>query len=373
VESSEVRARALVVIAFASAAAVAPIACVDLFHSTDFETARDAGPPDVVTPDAPPDVGPEPLVDFCKWDPATAKTNATRACAWMSACGGALGETIFGLCMMHALWAYDCDLNPNLRPNGATYALWSCLSKVKTCGDVEACITAGAPQTCKPVAGSFTQCGLGNETVGSVRVECSSPQGGAASGLEPCLMQGRTCFAPDTSSSMCAGVTKKSCSSGLSCGGPNGTAAVDCRVLGSSTLVDFGLDCAAFGAGECVTDTAGDTVVGCAPSGGEACDGGIALTCSDAGVHSCVSGKDIAIDCAKLGVGCDATKAAAYEPLRACVKQADAGGCNSADSCEQGKLRSCAQGIAFEADCTALGLGPCEQINNGVLAHCKAP
>ena len=51
-----------------------------------------------------------------------------------------LDETAFGACMMHALWAYDCDLNPGLRPNGATQALWSCLSDVKSCAEVDAIV-----------------------------------------------------------------------------------------------------------------------------------------------------------------------------------------------------------------------------------------
>ena len=43
----------------------------------------------------------------------------------------------------------------------------------------------------------------------------------------------------------------------------------------------------------------------------------------------------------------------------------------AASACVDGKLRSCAQGIAFDADCAALGLGACEV--TGALGRCKAP
>lgn len=377
------RARALAIASAVSAAVIAPLACVDLFHSTDFETLRpDTGVP---LPDAPatdPDAeaGPTPLVDFCKWSPAEARSSATRACAWLGACTGVLDSTQLGPCMLNALWAYDCDLNPGLRPNGATYALWSCLSDVKSCGEVEACVRPRGPDTCPVVtSGSFTQCG--DAGASELRVECSKPQVGPPASAEPCALQGKVCIAIDESASTCGGAAKKTCALGRGC---SGTGAVDCRIApATTTLVDFGLDCAAFGAGSCAAEDAGagadgGPLVACAPLPNvPACDAGMDVTCDvdfPRVARSCVSGRAVSIDCAKLGVGCDVSKGVpTYRPLEACAEYVDAGRCSGADQCESGKLRSCAQGIAFEADCAALGLRACERIGSGALARCVAP
>lgn len=367
------RARAFAILALGSAAVAAPLACVDLFHSTDFETLHvgDAAPDADVATDASAEAGPKPLVDFCKWTSAEAKEHATRACAYLGACVGPLGDTIFGPCMVHAIGAYDCALNPSLRPNGATYALWSCLSDVKTCGDVQTCLGAAASAKCVAVAGgSFTKCAP--DSPNRVRVQCSNPQAGPPTAIEPCVLAGKTCTFVDESTSMCTGATTDTCSQGITC---SGTSAVDCRV-DSTKLVDHGVDCAAFGAGTCVLEGTDVQHAACAPGeGAPPCDGGATVTCDpDGGVaQSCVGGKLVALDCQRLGVGCDATNAPTYDPLQACAERADAGGCIAADDCRQGKVRSCGQGMAFEADCAALGLGPCELIDDGALAHCKAP
>jgi hypothetical protein len=372
------RARVLAILAAASATGVALLACVDLFHSTDFETLREAGAtsdvtdPDVVVVDS----GPKPLVDFCKWTPAEARTHAARACAWLGACTGVLDDTALGPCMLQASWAYDCDLNPTLRPNGATYALWSCLSDVKSCGDVEACVRPAGPDTCPAIAsGSFTQCGDGGAS--EIRAKCANPMLGPPASVEPCALKGKVCIAIDPSTSTCGGPTKKTCAQGRTC---TGTGAVDCRPVGS-TLVDLGLDCAAFGAGSCVSEDAGGdagTLVGCAPlQAAPACDAGIAVKCDvdfPQVARSCVNGKAVSVDCSKLGVSCDVSKEVPpYRPFGACAEYVDAGRCSGADECREGKLRSCVQGIAFEADCAALGLGACERIDNGAVARCAPP
>ena len=375
------RTKVSAVVAALSASVFVLAACVDLFHSTDFETLRDeAGvASDAPTADVAVDGGSKPLVDFCKWSPAEAQNNAARACAFLGSCTGILGETTFGPCMLHALWAYDCDLNRHLRPNGATYALWSCLSDVKTCGEVEACLRPGGGTDICPavVSGSPTECG--DAGTSELRIECSNPQMGPPANSEPCALQGRTCVALDPTTSTCAGATKKSCAQGREC---VGTAAVDCRPMQPGpTLVDLGIDCAAFGGGACAAEDAGGdagTILGCAPlPSAPACDAGIAVTCDEdlPGVaRSCVAGRSISIDCAKLGVGCDVSKGVpGYRPIEACAEHVDAGRCNTPDECRNGKLRSCAQGIAFEADCLALGLGACEQVGSSAFARCSAP
>jgi hypothetical protein len=374
--------RALAGLAVASAAGVALLACVDLFHSTDFETLRegDAGPglADVTEPDVVVEASPKPLVDFCKWTPAEARTNAARACAWLGACTGVLDGTVLGPCMLHASWAYDCDLNPSMRPNGATYSLWSCLSDVKSCGEVEACVRPRGPDTCPAVtSGSFTQCG--DAGASELRVECSNLQVGPPANAEPCALQGKTCIPIDPSTSTCGGSAKKTCPQGRAC---VGTGAVDCRIDETgTTLVDLGLDCAAFGSGSCVAEDAGGdagTIVGCAPlPTAPACDAGIAVACDvdfPTVARSCVGGRSVSVDCSKLGVGCDLSKdVAAYRPFEACAESVDAGRCSGPDECAFGKLRSCAQGIAFEADCAALGLGACEGVGSGAHSRCAPP
>lgn len=366
------RMRVAAVLAFSGALAAALFACVDLFHSTDFETLHDAGGDagDVAAPDAAPD-GPKPLVDFCQWSPAEARANATRACAWLGACGGPLRESVLGSCMVHALYAYDCSFNPVMRPNGATRALWSCLIDVKSCAEVDACIYGGAPPTCAAVAsGSFTKCAPA--AAGEVLVECGNREAGPPRGVEPCAFTGRACATIDDSTSFCAGTAKTSCANGAAC---NGTSAVDCSI-DAGALVDRGVDCAAFGAGTCAADDAG--TVACAPlADAGACEGGAAVTCAGDGgtiATSCVGGRAIEIDCAKLGVPCDVSNGVpAYEVLLACDERADAGRCNVADTCTGGKLRSCARGLAFEADCASLGLGACESIGGGAVARCAPP
>jgi hypothetical protein len=83
----------------------------------------------------------------------------------------------------------------------------------------------------------------------------------------------------------------------------------------------------------------------------------------------------VSVDCSKLGVSCDTTTkpVPAYDPLRACAENVDASRCSGADECRDSKLRSCAQGIAFEADCTSLGLGPCQAKSGGAVARCAPP
>lgn len=379
------RGRAFVVLGFAIAAASAPVACVDLFHDTDFVTLcqRDPnstscggeGGVDAATTDAPSDAG-TPPVDFCAWPKPEARRRATHACAWLGACGGPLGESVFGPCMTHAMWAYDCDLNPTMRPNGATRALWACLAEVKSCADVDACVFGEDPTQCNAVpSGEFTACGAAG-TATHVRVECGRPETGPPVGVDPCALTGRTCERIDDSTSACTGVTKKTCTLGQRC---EGTSVVDCQPNAGGGQVDRGLDCAAFGAGTCVEKGG---VAACAPQddAGACTRTTLDVRCvADGGAaFGCVGGREIAIDCSKLAPGAtcdDATPIPAYDPLRACADRSDAGACSVAapDSCSGTRLQSCAQGIAWIVDCASMGLGPCAPIAGGVVARCTPP
>lgn len=378
------RARMLVVGGATLVATAASVACVDLFHGTDFVTLceRDPSSPscggeggvDAEAPDVATDAS-KPPIDFCDWTPSAARARAEHACAWLGACEGPLGENVFGPCMLHALWAYDCDLNPTMRPNGETRALWACLAEAKSCGDVDACVFADGVTQCNAVpSGSFTACGTAGAS--AVRVECGSPEQGRPIGIDPCALTGRSCERLDDSTGVCTGAKKKTCSLGKSCAG---TAAVDCQSLGGG-LVDRGVDCAAFGAGTCVEK---DGSVACAPQtdAGACARPSVDVTCANDGgaASSCVGGKEIFVDCTKLStnVTCDVdTKPVpAYDPIQACANRDPAGSCavSAADSCAGKILRSCAQGIPFALDCTSVGLGACEKIAGGVLARCTPP
>ena len=65
---------------------------------------------------------------------------ALRACSWLGACEGPIGTNAFGPCYFRALMAYDCAANPNHRSRNKAHALWDCLQRVETCGEVDACI-----------------------------------------------------------------------------------------------------------------------------------------------------------------------------------------------------------------------------------------
>lgn len=362
------------------AVALSPSACVDLFHATDFVTlcerapddpacGAEAGAPEAATAT---DAGAvRPPLDFCTLSPADVRDRATRACAWLGACGGPLGDNVVGPCMLQALFAYDCELNPSLRPNGATHALWECLGEVQSCDDVERCVFGGPRQDCKAVTqGSFSTCATGDAA--ELRVQCGRTKDGPPTGVEPCVLSGRGCSKIDDSTSACTGARGTACVLGALC---EGTAAVDCRSVSGKTL-DRGHDCAAFGAGKCADSSAGPA---CAPvDDAPSCVTlkGATVTCDGDVATSCVDGKRVAIDCARLDLPCDVSgDVPTYDPLAACVERDASGACavSAADDCVAGKVRSCAQGAAFEIDCESVGLGPCEKVSGGVLARCTPP
>lgn len=378
------RLRGIALVAATLLATAAPVACVDLFHSTDFVTLCEREPTspscggeggaDAEVPEVGTDAGPPPL-DFCAWTKVEARTRATRACAWLGACEGPLGENVFGPCMLHAMWAYDCDLNPTMRPTGTTRALWACLAEVKSCGEVDRCVFGDEVTQCNAVpSGTFTACGAGGAS--DTRVECGRPEKGPPIGVDPCRLTGRTCERLDESTGVCTGAQKKTCSAGRRCAG---TSAVDCQSLGGG-VVDRGLDCAAFGAGACIEKN-GD--VACAPNAdaGSCTRDALDVRCTNDGSTAlgCVDGKEIVVDCTKIGpaVACDVDTepVPTYDPLKACADRDPAGACavSAADGCSGNTLHSCAQGIAFTIDCTSVGLGPCEKVAGGVLARCTPP
>jgi hypothetical protein len=358
------------------------IACVDLFHDTDFETlctrtpsdpqcGGDAGRADVAVETGVDARRPHP--DFCKWSSAEARVQALRACAWLGACEGPLGEetpgNVLGPCAIRAQLAYDCTANPALRPAGDTDELWSCLATAKTCGDVDQCVFPAGLEPCKAVpTGVFFACGA---LQGAPRIRCERPVEGRATGVEPCALRGKTCTRENESRAECTGSQGYTCTTT----GCVGNAAVDCEPVGTSTR-DRGIDCRNVGDGTCVPSDGG-AAPACAPSRDAApcaVDTPPACVADDAGiVASCVAGKEIRVNCSFLGLPCDDSKAIpAYDPAAACRIPAGAGVCtDDSDKCVGTRLQSCGRGAPYEVDCVSVGLAGCKA--EGGRAACAPP
>ncbi|HSO40900.1 MAG TPA: hypothetical protein VLT33_50585, partial [Labilithrix sp.] len=298
------------------------IACVDLFHSTDFETLCTRSPNDPKCASdaaAVADVVTEPAIDarrphpdFCAWTPAEARKEALRACAWLGACEGPLGESRFGQCAVRAQLAYDCNVvggaNKTLRPAGETDELWSCLATATSCAQVDQCVFPKGVDTCRPVDTTyFIGCGVSNPRAA---VKCALPAGGRAVGVEPCALLGQTCAKDKepTAPGSCSGTKAFGCSTSTCAG----TSAVACE--GNH---DVGLDCAASGS-TCVVDDAGAGPI-CVPKDAPACNVDAPPACDGTTVTQCVGGKLIRINCGALGLECDATAAKLYDPATACT------------------------------------------------------
>lgn len=365
--------------AFSSAFVLLGLACVDLFHSTDFETLCTQSASDPAcggdggsAPDVTADVvakadASRPHPDFCAWSSTEARTQALRACAWLGACEGPLGASAFGSCVVRAQLAFDCVANPSLRPSGGVDTFWACLASVRSCGDVDGCVFPGGVQECVAVpTGSSTACGTlaANATA---RLKCAGPAGRAV-GVEPCIMLGRRCAAESGSVATCSGPLGFDTCTVTQCAG---TKAVDCNPAGARTL-DRGVDCAGYGGGDCVTGdagpscSAGSSTFACTGENGPACDGNV--------VASCASGKGIRIDCNRLGLPCDvSTPVAAYDPAAACVRRS-AGACVDGDKCVTAtQLQSCARGALYEVNCASVGLGNCKVDATTGLGACARP
>lgn len=356
------RARRLVITIASLGFLALGVACVDLFHSTDFDTlctkspddpacaaVNDAAAADVVVGDA--EAGPA-HPDFCAWSSQEARKQAARACAWLGACEHPLGESVFGACVVHAQLAFDCALNPSLRPRQAIDAFWSCLATVQSCGDVDRCIFPAGVQECVAVpSGSSTACGTAGNS--GVRLECSGAAG-RAHGVEPCALSGRTCSPEDTSLAKCSGVLGFACTTAS--GACSSTSAIDCRPSGVRT-VDQGIDCSGYGAGQCALGEAGPA---CVPTKtASTCLEDTPALCDGALVRTCLAGEDVRIDCARLDLPCDVTQVSTADPTAGCIKRG-AGACMDNDLCPTPTtLRSCGRGATYEVDCTAAGLGKC--------------
>ena len=125
--------------------------------------------------------------DFCAWSTETARTNASRACAWLGACAGPVGDNAFGPCVVRALLAYDCAANPDrrLRP-GPAHDLWDHLWRASSCADVLGALfpprtivsCAASSSTYAACAGETTLVSCNVDDAGSTTARPASRAGG---------------------------------------------------------------------------------------------------------------------------------------------------------------------------------------------------
>jgi hypothetical protein len=343
------------------------VACVDLFHGTSFASACDVdaaacAPLDAnVADDAPivvEDAGTDGPTNFCAWSSATAAANAAHACAWLGACEGAFDDNAFGPCMVHAVLAYDCATNPNRPVIGAAHAYWDCLWQATTCGDVANCVEpSGTRETCAGAGAAYVACDP--STAALIACGGGVASGSPPAGLESCAALGQTCTTSGPAE--CSGSTTacSGASSGAMCAAGT-TRLHDCDPDGGA--LDYGVDCASFGAGSCFSGAFG----ACLATDGAPCAPQSAVTCEDGGVAvGCPSGVTEQIDCdAVLGVTGGASTCNPQAPGRQwdVSRACSLGTCDGQhDSCDPTgpTITTCFHGATFSASCKDLGFTSC--------------
>jgi hypothetical protein len=366
---------ALVASVSAAAAGAALVACVDLLHSTsDLETAcqLDGQTPGCTNEAGVAEASPSGT-DFCQWSSAQARSNATHACAWLSACEGPLGNNAFGACMFHALLAYNCAANPSHPVRGTTRDQWDCLWQVKSCGDVTACVFPKGTEDCDDDGSACAAHGGPAPNNLDVRVSCVA--GSKATG-ENCALWGQTC------GFYVEGGVGGVCGAAGCALDPGSTYKSECdgTLLHSCAgALDVGVDCADNGAGQC-GGFASDSWAACLPSApGAACTASLAATCASGVAKSCPTGHQETVDCLELLQDVRACNAGTLSPsfdwTSACAVMplADAGA-PCAESCAGTSVVACYRGGTFPLDCADAGLGACQMVTtDAVHAVCAAP
>jgi hypothetical protein len=325
--------RGLALVLSCAGAVALAAACVDLFHSTNFETACDLdagilGCPTEASMNA-------EGTDFCEWSSLTARDHAEHACAWLGACSAPFDRNAFGPCMIDAILAYDCKTNPNRPVRGALHEFWDTLWQAQSC---EAVTKALDPQ--REGCGSVGYGCSPDDAAPSVLFECTSLHSSALP--ENCLVQGRVCdkgacTPPGASASCpvseCVGSVLRDCEDGQ----------------------DMGYDCQYFGAGACTGEvdaaacSPADAGVRCAPTTLATCDSGVAMACA--------TGRAESVDC-NLLTGDDSCHPGALTP-RWNLAQACEGKGTCMPGCDGGTVIGCEQGEEYTTSCAEEGLGPC--------------
>lgn len=344
--------------------------CVDLLHSTDFETLCDRSPDaaacvDGSGGDATLENAPEQ--SLCAPSHEAAIRDAKRTCALVGACAGPLGASSISACLPAALAAFDCAANASLPARGAARAFWACARAARACSDVSRCVFPGGAQPCTGGAGgAYVACAAGaNE---ATRVRCEGEMRDLPSASESCAALGRRCADALATGPECA-AARTSCVA-IRC---EGSAARICSPEG-----DRGVDCELYGAGRCV-DAEGSVVEPrCAPvDAARACDAPAAITCgTPTKARACVAGREVDFDCGAVGGRCaaDATIGSISPalPWSRCVF-GDAP-CTR-ERCVGEALGACVGGFEVPVSCKDAGLGPCALRSVGVSprAACTQP
>jgi len=361
------RARAIVIAS--SAALVASfVACVDLFHSTDVQSlcdidARAPGCDASTTQDGAPPSG------LCAGDAGVAQIQAERACAYLAACEHPIGQNLTGACMANAILAYDCEANPNRRPQGASKAFWQCMQNATDCANVAQCVFPdGVPSGC--LSAGFLGCSQSSQNVDS-RVDCPIKTDAGAPG-ENCAAVGQTCDSldPDASNNqaLCVGVQRRACT-GNGCVNVDGGAYLS---LCDDAGIDRGYDCTSVGAQAC--DLAGPACVPNDATGGAPHTNDV--TCSPGNVlaQGSPAAMKETVDCTALsGAGtCVPIEGGAPGTIPADACHASA--CTT-DACNGADLAACVRGRVVTIDCVAMGLQPCStiQTEEGNIPACTPP
>lgn len=355
-------------VVISSLAGACVIACVDLFHDTDDVFPRacaDGGCSDAPIGDGGP-VGP---VVVCESEASRAVETAKTACAWLGACAGPYGINEPGACMLEALRAYDCAVDPLNVPREDRAAFWSCLraaSSARSCGDVTRCVFPKSTHSCGTNLDTFACPNVG-ETAGAdrfVRVFCHA---GEIAGGENCAAVGGHCLKlgeapayqgcstalPPTEAPDC---TRSSCQSGE-------------RLTVCSDDLDGGvelaeLECAQSGGGRCGSGIgAGPGCIGFEPNTDASCQPDLKPYCSGKLATRCSNGVTEEVDCARLGLDCDATGAVqTHEACKVAAGDAGDAGSSCVSECDEGDpdiLHACMRGLPVTVTCSQLGLGKC--------------
>ncbi len=254
------------------------VACVDLFHSTDFKTICDLQPDTNGCPNA--DAGPDTdaAIDagdpLCTDDSAKAQEDAKRVCAFDGACNGTTKDHGYGLCLFEALRAFDCQADPGQAPRGNREAYWRCMKKANSCADYRAC------------AGNTTLCSGGSEQCAPNGVTAQRCISGGSFQQANCAAQGKVCTNVD-GPALCVGPA----------GGCANPGCVADSVTGCSAGKDVGYNCESFGTGTC---TLGSGVATCNPLGSATCAASTKITRRGTVLTACPTGVQQTVDCGRL-------------------------------------------------------------------------
>jgi hypothetical protein len=318
-------------------------ACLDLFHSTDFETKCDldpSGPGCPMEASSPADVRSAEPTDFCAWSSATARAYAEHACAWLGACSAPFDRNAFGTCMIDAILAYDCKTNPNRPVRGKLHEVWDALWQAQSCDTVtQALVPRG--EHCASVGYG---CGTGDAAAG-VLFECLASHGVASP--ESCLVQGRSCeksacVPPGASTtcraSHCAGSVLHDCEDGE----------------------DMGYDCQYFGSGECAGEV---DAAACSPAdAGAHCTKTTRVACASGIATGCATGRAESVDCKVLtgdgGTCHSGTPSPTTDLAGACQGNGDC-----TPGCDGDLLVGCGQGAKYTTSCSGQKLGRCTSVD----------